>query len=204
MINSKFLAQLKKEYRAQESERRQIISASNNILFQAKKTIFSLQRQEFDLGREKLNEMEKMLKDLEKRFGSPRLNQEGAYKAAAEEYLEAHTFYQIITGHKIDKVKGLKLDHSSYLGGVCDLIGELVRYATNQAAKGAFGEVEKIKKISEDIMSGLLDFDMTAYLRTKYDQARGHLRKLEQMAYDIKIRTLEKHGTKPETVKTKK
>jgi len=192
MINSKFLVQLKKEYRAQESERRQIGSAANNILFQAKKTIFALQRQEFSLGQEKLEEIAKNLKDLEKKFGSKRLNQEGTYKAAVEEYLEAYTFNRVINGKKIDKVTGLNLNHASYLGGICDLIGELVRYATNQAAKGKFEAVAKIKTEAEDIMSGLLDFDMTAYLRTKYDQARGHLRKLEQMAYDIKIRSLEK------------
>lgn len=197
MISSKFLAQLKKEYRTQESERRQIISASNNILFQAKKTIFALQRQEFKEVKEKLLEIEKLLKELAKKFGDNRLNQEGAYKAGVEEYLEAATFYQVIKGKKIDKINGLKLDHASYLGGICDMIGELVRYATNQAARGNFNEVEKIKKLSEDVMAGLLDFDMTAYLRTKYDQARGHLRKLEQMAYDIKIRSLEKHEPMP-------
>lgn len=68
------------------------------------------------------------------------------------------------------------------------MIGELVRYATNQAAKGKFGEVAKTKKLAEDIMGQLIDFDMTGYLRTKYDQSRGHLRKLEQMAYEIKLR----------------
>jgi len=38
------------------------------------------------------------------------------------------------------------------------------------------------------MMDQLIDFDMTGYLRTKYDQARGHLRKLEQMAYEIKLK----------------
>ncbi len=37
-------------------------------------------------------------------------------------------------------------------------------------------------------MAQLVDLDLTGYLRTKYDQARGHLRKLEQMAYEIKLR----------------
>jgi len=68
------------------------------------------------------------------------------------------------------------------------MVGELVRYATNQAAAGKFSAVAKIKKNAEDIMAQLIDFDMTGYLRTKYDQARGHLRKLEQMAYEIKLR----------------
>jgi len=188
MINSKFLEQLRKDYRANESERRQIISAANNILFEAKKTIFALQRQDFKTAAAKLEENENNLKNLAQRFGQARLNKEGAYKAAAEEYLEGKTFSAVIKNKKIEATPGLQLDYEAYLGGVCDLIGELVRYATNQAAAGKFTAVAKIKKSAEDIMAQLIDFDMAGYLRTKYDQARGHLRKLEQMAYEIKLR----------------
>jgi predicted translin family RNA/ssDNA-binding protein len=187
MINQKFLEQLRKDYQANESQRRQIISASNNILFEAKKTIFALQRQDFKVAAAKLAENENNLKNLAQRFGQERLNREGAYKAAAEEYLEGKTFYTVIKNKKIEATPELQLDYEGYLGGICDLIGELVRYATNQAAGGKFGEVPKIKKGAEDIMAQLIDFDMTGYLRTKYDQARGHLRKLEQMAYEIKL-----------------
>ena len=188
MIDKKFLETLKKDYQANERERRQLISASNNILFEAKKIIFSLQRQDFKTAETKITELEKMFVNLESRFGAERLKKEGAYKAAAEEYLEGKTFYLVIKKKDITAVKDLHLDYESYLGGICDLIGEMVRYATNQAAKGKFSEVAKIKKAAEDIMTQLIDFDMTGYLRTKYDQSRGHLRKLEQMAYEIKLR----------------
>jgi len=188
MINDEFLNGLKKDYQANESQRRQIISASNNILFEAKKTIFALQRQNFETAEEKLKNIQATLKNLADRFGEERLRQEGAYRAAAEEYLEGQTFYAVIKNKKIEAVKSLNLDYEAYLGGICDLIGELVRYATNQAAGGKFSAVAKIKKNADDIMAQLVDFDMTGYLRTKYDQARGHLRKLEQMAYEIKLR----------------
>jgi len=188
MIDPKFLEELKKNYRANEGERRQIISASNNLLFDAKKIIFALQREDFKIAEAKLAEVETGLRNLAARFGVNRLHKEGAYLAAAEEYLEGKTFYAVIKSKKIEAVKDLTLGYESYLGGICDLLGELVRYATNRAAKGKFGEVAKIKKIADDIMAQLVDFDLTSYLRTKYDQARGHLRKLEQMAYDIKIR----------------
>ncbi len=188
MISPKFLEELRKDYQANESERRQIISASNNILFEAKKTIFALQRQDFKTAVTKIAANEENLKNLAKRFGQERLNKEGAYKAAAEEYLEGKTFFLVIKGKKIEATPGLQLDYEAYLGGICDLIGELVRYATNQAANGKFTAVAKIKQGAEDIMAQLIDFDMTGYLRTKYDQARGHLRKLEQMAYEIKLR----------------
>lgn len=189
MINTKFLSQLKQDYQANESQRRQINSAANNILFEAKKTIFALHRGEVKAAEAKLTEIEKNFKDLATRFGVDRLRREGPYKAAAEEYLEGKTFYLTIKNKTIEAVSGLTLDYEAYLGGLCDLIGELVRYATNQAAAGKLGDVAKIKKTADDIMAQLIDFDLTGYLRTKYDQARGHLRKLEQMTYEIKLRT---------------
>lgn len=188
MFNQKFLEELKSSYQKNESERRQIISAANNILFQAKKTIFSLQKSDFKKAEINLKEMEANFLNLEKKFGPARLNKEGAFKAAAEEYMEGKTFFWFIKNKKIERVKDLNFEYEAYLGGTCDMIGELVRYATNQAAQGKFSVVAKVKEKAEIIMEDLADFDMTSYLRTKYDQARGHLRKLEQMAYEIKLR----------------
>lgn len=105
MINDKFLEQLKTDYRANESQRRQIISAANNILFESKKTIFALQRQDFKIAEEKIAEIEKALKNLEERFGFERLHREGAYKAAAEEYLEGKTLYLAIKNKKLKPLR---------------------------------------------------------------------------------------------------
>ena len=187
MIEKKLLTDLQSDYRRNESERRNIAAAANPILFAAKKTIFTLQRNDYAEAARKLSAIEQSLAQLEKDFGFERLYREGSYKAAVEEYVEAKTFYDIIKNKKILPIGKLSIDHESYLGGVCDLIGELVRYATNQAAAGRFNQVAKIKTIADDIMAQLIDFDFTGYLRTKYDQARGHLRKLEQMSYETKI-----------------
>ena len=188
MINKKFIEQLKKDYRNQENERRQIISLSNDVLFHSKKAIFALHRDDLKIAETKLKDMEDILLQLEKKFSIKRIEEEGAYRAAIEEYVEAKLLSMVIKGEKIDRIKTLKLNNDAYLGGICDLLGELVRKATNEAAAGNFNQVEKIKKFASDMMDQLIDFDMTGYLRTKYDQARGHLRKLEQMAYEIKLR----------------
>jgi len=188
MINKKFVSELKKDYKNQEVERRQIISLANDVLFHSKKAIFALHRNEVKIADAKLLEMENTLLQLEKKFSIKRIEKEGAYRAAIEEYVEAKLLSYVVKGEKIDRIKKLKLDNDAYLGGICDLLGEMVRLATNEAAAGNFKQVEKIKKLANDIMDQLIDFDMTGYLRTKYDQARGHLRKLEQMAYEIKLR----------------
>jgi predicted translin family RNA/ssDNA-binding protein len=138
-----------------------------------------------------LAEIEKILLKLDKQFGYTRLNQEGSYKAGVEEYVEAKTLFLVLSGRKIDSFKNIKINYEGYLGGICDLTGELVRRAVNQASQGNYDEVKKIKNIISDIMAELVEFDMTGYLRTKYDQAKGNLRKIEQINYDIKIRKAE-------------
>jgi predicted translin family RNA/ssDNA-binding protein len=188
MIEKKLLENLKNNYSQNGNERRKIISVSNDILFKAKKAIFAIQKFDEKSAEGWFKEMEESFKNLEKTFGAERLIREGAYKAAAEEYMEGKTLWQAVRGKDIEATKGISFDYESYLGGICDMIGELVRYATNQAATGKFTAVAKIKKIAENTMEELADFDMTGYLRTKYDQARGHLRKIEQMAYEIRLR----------------
>lgn len=189
MINKKFIQQLKKDYEKHESERRQIISLSNVVLHDSKRVIFSLHRDELSKAGEALGEIEKILTNLYKKFSQPRLSEEGAYRAAVEEYVEAKLFFMVMDGGRVDEIKGIHLCVDSYLGGISDLTGELVRRAINMAAAGKIKEVEKISRAISDIMAELVEFDMTGYLRTKYDQAKNNLRKMEQVAYEVKLRS---------------
>lgn len=188
MINKKFICELKNEFDAHAGECRQIISLSNAILHDAKKAIFSLHRGDRDEAGKTLLEIEIILKNLEKKFSFVRLQEEGSYKAAAEEYVEAKMFFLIMSGKKIERIKEIRLDYESYLGGLSDLIGELVRSCIKMATAGKIKEVKKIHKIADDLMAELVEFDMRSYLRTKYDQAKGHLRKIEQINYEVNLR----------------
>jgi predicted translin family RNA/ssDNA-binding protein len=188
MISTSFIKQLKKEYTEHDIERRKIIGLSSAALHDAKRIIFSLHRGDIKKAEELLAVVEKTLTDAEKEFGAPRLNKEGSYRAAAEEYVEAKMFYRVGKGEKIEAIQNITLDAETYLGGISDLTGELVRRAINLAAEGKFDETEAMKKIINDIMAEMVEFDMTGYQRTKYDQAKGNLRKIEQVCYEIKIR----------------
>jgi len=188
MVNKKFFAELRGRHDASEGERRQIISLANQVLHDSKRVIFSLHRGDDKKAAESLKEIEEKLDQLDKKFGHNRLVQEGAYKAGAEEYVEAKLFYLYLSGKKIDKFAKANIDYDSYLAGACDLTGEMVRHAIKLASKKKFKEVEKIKESINAILAELVEFDMTGYLRTKYDQAKTNLRKIEQIDYDIKIR----------------
>jgi translin len=188
MINKKFIQKLKKDYDKRESERRQIISLSNTVLHGSKRVIFALHREDIKKAKQLLGEAEKTLMQLENKFTHQRVKQEGAYKAGAEEYVEAKMYYRVMTGKTVDKVEKIKLEHDSYLAGICDLTGELVRRAINQVSRGKGEEAEKLRDAIQDIMAELVEFDMTGYLRTKYDQAKNNLKKIEHIIYELKLR----------------
>jgi len=188
VLSKQFFQRLKKNYNNHEIERRQIISAANTVLHDSKRVIFSLHRGDIQTAMQSLSSIETTLKAMAKQFGYNRLTQEGAYNAAVEEYVEAKFFGNVVMGKKIDTISGVSLSVDAYLGGISDVTGELVRLAINEAAKGNFDEVQKIKDIVNDVMAELVEFDITGYLRTKYDQAKGNLRKVEQISYEVTIR----------------
>jgi len=189
MLNKKFFNKLQKEHTAAMVERREIIGQSNDILHDSKRAIFAMHRGDFVAAGDSLKKIEKLMSGLQKKFGVSRVEKEGAYGAGVEEYVEAKLLYLVLTDEKIDEIKGLDLSFSSYLGGLSDLTGELVRYAVNQAAQRNFKEVEKAKNIITDIMAQLVEFDLTSYLRTKYDQAKQNLRKIEQINYEVAMKS---------------
>ncbi|MFA5420650.1 MAG: hypothetical protein WC280_01310 [Patescibacteria group bacterium] len=188
MINKKFTKSLRDDYIKRNSERRQIISLSNIILNNSKKAIFAIHRQDNTLALNNLKDSERIINKIKKDFGLNRAKEEGSYSAAMEEYVEAKLFYQFIKTGKIDKIQKVKISEESYIGGICDLSGELIRRATHEAINKNYNEVKKTRKIINDILSELIDFDIIGHMRTKYDQARNNLKKIEQMDYEISLR----------------
>lgn len=186
-LNKTFISSLKKAYATSNSERRRIIGASNDILHDSKRAIFATHRGDLKTAESSLKELDGRLIKMQAGYGFARLMEEGAYSAAVEEYVEAKLFFAAATGKAINKITGIKISADSYLGGLSDVTGELVRLATNSAAQGNWAKVKECHQIINDVMAQLVDMDLTGYLRTKYDQAKSNLRKIEQMAYEIKL-----------------
>lgn len=185
MINKNFFKDLYKAHKKYEQERKNIIEFSHNVLHDSKRVIFSVHRKDLDKAKQSLEEIESILTKGAKEFSFNRLSKEGSYRACVEEYIEAKIFYNIITGTEVDIIPLFKFDQDSYLGGICDVTGELVRYAINKVTDGEREEAKKVKQLINDIINELVEFNMTGYLRTKYDQAKNNLKKIEQINYEI-------------------
>jgi predicted translin family RNA/ssDNA-binding protein len=189
MLNQKLFDQLKKDYDFYDQERRKLIGLSNDALMKAKQAIFAFHRDDMNGGNTLLADVEAIFSELEKKFKKEEeLRYEGSYRAALEEYVEAKFFGGFLEGERIDFIKGVQIDADSYLAGLSDFTGELLRKAVLSATDKKFKKVEELASGIREVIGELLKFNLTSYLRTKYDQAKHNLRRVEEILYDVKMR----------------
>jgi predicted translin family RNA/ssDNA-binding protein len=187
MIPKKPLQVLKTRYEKIESMRRNLQAMSANAQRHAKQAIFAAQREESASANELLALSRGLLLQGKKLTKTePRLASEGIWRSALEEYAEALVFIQLASENKtIDWQEDLIEDPSTMLGGLSDAVGELVRLAIRAATARDTKRVERIAEQAEQLVDFLTSIDMTGPLRAKGDQARGHLRRLEDLRYDM-------------------
>ena len=189
MLNKKHISKLRKDLLAYDLKRRQVINQSNNALHSAKRAIFAMHRDNMKEAVVKIKECETIFKALDKKYKSDvRIKNEGAYKAAVEEYVEAVLFYQFLTTGKIGDIKTMTIQPAVFIAGLCDVPGELYRYAIKAATARDLKTVKKCATAAQEIIGELIEFNLTSYLRTKSDQAKGAVNKLENVVYEVSLR----------------
>jgi len=189
MLNKKNLGRIKKELHVYHKVRMEVIGKSNEALHHAKRAIFALHRDNKKEAQEKIKLVEKIFSDLNKKYKKePRILSEGAYKAGLEEYVEAKLFYSFLSTGKIGEIRELPVAGEIYLAGLCDVPGELYRYAIKAATDKDVKTTKKCAQMAQDIIGELIEFNLTSYLRTKFDQAKGAVNRLEQVVYELSLR----------------
>ena len=190
MLDKKYVQSIRQDLLSYAQKRREIIKMSGDAQQHSKKAIFALQRDDKAGCEERLKLAEGIFIDLYKKFKADKdLFDEGSFKAAVEEYVEAILFYNYITGKNVGKIKNVDVDSDAFVGGLCDVPGELYRYAIKSATARDFEMTKKCYGYAQEIIGELIDMDLTGYNRNKFDQAKGALQKLEQVVYEISLRS---------------
>lgn len=188
-INKTLMGRMRKELHSYQLKRREMIRESGDALHHAKRAIFSIHRDNLKEAEKKIKECEVIFKKLHTKFkNDKKILNEGSYKAAVEEYVEASIFYQFVKTGKITEIKSFKIDSDVFLAGLCDVPGELYRYAIKSATKRDAKMVRKCADAAGDIVGELIEFNLTSYLRNKFDQAKQANQKIERVVYDISLR----------------
>jgi len=172
-----------------DASRRALQALSAEILSASKRGIFAFHRGDGKTAKTELAAARKKLDDgraiIER---ESRLAQEGMWRAAQEEYSEADLFSQYLSKQKIGRVSGVSDDPDLFIGGLSDLTGELTRRAVLLASERKREDVERIFEDVSAVVDFFLRMDLTGGLRTKVDQAKQNLRKIEEIRYDLAIR----------------
>ncbi len=189
MLKKSYVEKLKKDLHEYALIRRDVIKTSDDALHHAKRAIFDLHRGDVKEADQKLHLIEKMIKDLNKKYKkNTEIQDEGSYMAALEEYVEASLMYQFVVKGDIGEVKGLDVSGESYLAGLCDVPGELFRFALRAATSHDIHMVKKCAATADEIIGELMEFNLTKYLRNKFDQAKQAAHKLEMVVYEVTLR----------------
>jgi predicted translin family RNA/ssDNA-binding protein len=184
-----YLQQLKKQYQTQTIGRRKLAEFSSQAQHLAKQAIFASQRDNLPEADKLLAEANSLLLQGQLLTRQVKeLESLGSYRAALEEYVEAELFTKFLQTGRLDKVGKFNITPEVYLSGLSDMVGELVRYAIKLATVGKIKEVDKLVEVGTMVVGELATMNLTGILRTKFDQAKQHLRRLEDIRYDLSIR----------------
>jgi translin len=172
-----------------EALREQVIRLSRDVLSLSKKAIYSLHREEMKTAKSQLLKAGRIISRLRViASGSARLAATGAFAEALEEYVEASCYLALLSGKPLPTQSQLDVDIETYLQGICDLVGELVRKAVTSAARGdgatAVGIRDFVAKVHEELL--LFDF-RNSPARRKFDSIKYGLEKLEDLALQLKM-----------------
>jgi len=118
------------------------------------------------------------LYDITKEY--PEILYAGFVENAAQELVEAHCFYNIMHGKDLPDPDEMQTTYSSYLMGLCDLVGELRRTILDSIRSGEQKNADEYLTMMEEIYDVIIRFDYPSGLvpiKKKQDMVRGLIEK---------------------------
>ena len=186
-----------RELEAYEARRELVIKAGREILRDAKRVIFLCHDGKLDEAKRHLASLTRIVGTNEKKFKKPLsanrgafpLYSEGSWCAAVEEYLEAWFLLHFLTHKKIVAPTGIAPKADVYIGALADSTGELVRLAVLRGARKEVKTIEQFRGLTARVVEFMLPLYLTGSSRQKFDAAKKNLKRIEEIVYEVRIRS---------------
>ena len=173
----KIVNKIEKNIDGKDKVREHSLRYSREIIISCRKAIQSVHQKKM---RDAQNNIKKASSNLQKLYDMtkphPELFHAGFVENAAQELVEASCLYNIMTGKDLPDPDKLQTTYSSYLMGLCDLVGELRRTALDSIRNGESKKADKCLNMMEDIYNVIIRFDYPSGLipiKKKQDMVRG-------------------------------
>ncbi len=188
MFDKKDFEKIKKKIDQFDASRDTIIKQSRDVIKASKKVIYACHRNDLKDAAIQAKDMKTLLTKLNSAAKDPKLQNQGSYKVAVQEYVEALTFFYLMKDNKIPTHTDLNVAPEHYLLGIIDLVGELVRKAINSAINEDYSVSVKMKDLVTELYDELLLFNFSGgELRKKFDSIKYDLKKLEDLILNLKL-----------------
>jgi len=173
----KIVDKIEKNIDDKDKVREQALRTSREIIIGCRKAIQSIHQSSFKNANTNIKKASKSLSELYKiTEGHPDLYHAGFVENAAQELVEANCFYNVMKGKDLPDPDDIKTTYSSYLMGLCDLVGELRRTALDSIREGKTKKADNYLDMMEEIYDVIIRFDYPSGLipiKKKQDMVRG-------------------------------
>ena len=173
----KIVDKIEKSIDGKDKVREQALRTSREIIISCRKAIQLIHQNGMKTANTNIKKASKSLSDLYKITEShPDLYHAGFVENATQELVEANCFYNIMQGKDLPDPDDIQTTYSSYLMGLCDLVGELRRASLDSIREGKTKKADEYLNMMEDIYDVIIRFDYPAGLipiKKKQDMVRG-------------------------------
>lgn len=173
----KIVDKIEKSIDNKDKIREKALRSSREIIIGCRKAIQYIHQ---DLMNDAITNIKKASVKLQELYNltgeHPELYHAGFVENAAQELVEAHCLYNIMKGKDLPDPDKLQTTYSSYLLGLCDLVGELRRTALDSIRSGKSKKADKCLNMMEEIYDVIIRFDYPSGLipiKKKQDMVRG-------------------------------
>lgn len=175
------MEKINQEISAKEKVREEALRLSRDIIINCRKAIQHLHRGLMPAAQDFLGQAASLLSQLTSvTKGHPDIYYTGYVENAEQEFVEASTLLSILREGGLPSPSDLQVTSSSYLLGLCDLVGELRRAALDVMLEGNTKKATEYLKMMEQIYDAIMSFDYPSGLvpiKKKQDVVRSLVEK---------------------------
>lgn len=180
---------IRSEFAKSQEKRDSLIKKARDLVSLSKKAIYAVHRKDMDSANKYYQTLTDEAMQFHNNLDSAGMagQNHGFASNALQEYVEAAAFKEFFETRRIME-KPKNVDSKTYLTGLCDLSGELMRMAINNALsdKKLFDDCKRTVSL---IFDELMLFDLpNSELRRKFDSLKYAVKKLEETSLEMGMR----------------
>lgn len=175
------IKKIDKHFNEKDKIREQALSFSRDIIIRCRKTIQYLHRGLMEDAERCFKPASTKLADLfDLTIDHPDVFHAGFVENASQELVEASCLYNILHGEGLPDPDTIPTTYSSYLMGLCDVVGELRRAALDFILEGDSSKANEYLNYMDKIYDAIMSLDYPSGLipiKRKQDMVRGLIEK---------------------------